>query len=312
VVSRLDVLGSEFVFDRIAKIVDDYGGSPEDSESLWEAGLEEASRMATSLSRDFFRARVEYHLHIGTGGIDSVEELVDAHPDVPEVLEEAARMRFHLASETTRRVYRAELKEVEAQCDWAEENLWSLVEAGEESEDSGAWVALGPVTLAGEERVEPRVAYRRAIGRAERRVQKAKSKLQALRRTGDGRHYKKEVEQALKWALRAERLGADRSSIRELIAQMRWEMHADEGAFDVASDGARRRVDRAKLRRVLSEYFNESELRNLCFDLRIDYEMLGGEGRGDKVRELITYCERHGRYQELVDTCCERRPNAPW
>jgi len=31
---------------------------------------------------------------------------------------------------------------------------------------------------------------------------------------------------------------------------------------------------RAQLRRVLDEYFNETELRNLCFDMGIDYEGL--------------------------------------
>ena len=60
-------------------------------------------------------------------------------------------------------------------------------------------------------------------------------------------------------------------------------------------------IDRAKLRQILVKYFSESELRDLCFDLRVDYESLPGEGKGDKARELVTYSERHGRIFELSE-----------
>ena len=41
-----------------------------------------------------------------------------------------------------------------------------------------------------------------------------------------------------------------------------------------------------QLREFLTEYFNEEELRTVCFDLGIDYDNLGGEGKGGKAREL--------------------------
>jgi len=72
------------------------------------------------------------------------------------------------------------------------------------------------------------------------------------------------------------------------------------------------RSSRAQLRRVLDEYFNETELRNLCFDIGIDYEGLSSGGKADKARELIAHCERHVRVDELERRCRKLRPNAPW
>lgn len=69
---------------------------------------------------------------------------------------------------------------------------------------------------------------------------------------------------------------------------------------------------REKLRNILVKYFNESELRDLCFQLEIDHETLGGEGHTDKARELVTYCERRGRLPDLWAACRKARPNAPW
>jgi len=71
-------------------------------------------------------------------------------------------------------------------------------------------------------------------------------------------------------------------------------------------------VDRVKLRQVLVTYFNESELRDLCFDLKIDYETLPGDNKGDKARELVAYSERYGRCADLAQACYRLRPHAPW
>ena len=72
------------------------------------------------------------------------------------------------------------------------------------------------------------------------------------------------------------------------------------------------RSSRAQLRQNLDDYFNETELRNLCFDMGIDYEGLSSGGKADKARELIAHCERHARVDELEHRCRELRPNAPW
>ena len=66
------------------------------------------------------------------------------------------------------------------------------------------------------------------------------------------------------------------------------------------------------LRRKISERFNIEELKNLCQDMGIVYENLSGDGREGKVRELIAYCQRHGRIDTLLAECRRRRPNMDW
>jgi hypothetical protein len=69
-------------------------------------------------------------------------------------------------------------------------------------------------------------------------------------------------------------------------------------------------MDRTNLRQFLDEHFNDEELRNLCFDLKIDYESLPAQGKSGKVRELVTYCERHGRTNQLIGASHSLRPMA--
>lgn len=71
-------------------------------------------------------------------------------------------------------------------------------------------------------------------------------------------------------------------------------------------------VERGTLRKVLNDSFNEDELRDLCFDLQIDYDSLPGSGKAAKARELVTYSERHGRYADLVRRVKELRQNVSW
>jgi hypothetical protein len=68
----------------------------------------------------------------------------------------------------------------------------------------------------------------------------------------------------------------------------------------------------ANLREKLIAAFNDSELRDLCADLGIDYESLGGEGKTGKVRELISYCERHDRLPDLLAYARGKRPRVEW
>jgi hypothetical protein len=70
-------------------------------------------------------------------------------------------------------------------------------------------------------------------------------------------------------------------------------------------------TDLVKLRQILTEHFDEGELRTLCFDLRVDYQSLPGEGKADKARELVAYCDRHERIAELEDQVHQVRSNAP-
>jgi hypothetical protein len=68
----------------------------------------------------------------------------------------------------------------------------------------------------------------------------------------------------------------------------------------------------SNLRQVLNERFNESELRDLCFDLGVDYESLSGEGKADRARELIGYLQRRKRIPELIVKGEKQRPDIVW
>jgi hypothetical protein len=69
-------------------------------------------------------------------------------------------------------------------------------------------------------------------------------------------------------------------------------------------------IDPLRLRRILADRFNEEELRDLCFEMHIDYESLVGQGKSGKARELVMHCERQGRIRELAGACRLRRPDA--
>jgi hypothetical protein len=69
---------------------------------------------------------------------------------------------------------------------------------------------------------------------------------------------------------------------------------------------------RAFLRQNLVASFNDSELRDLCFDMSVDYQSLTGENKADKARELIAFCERRQIVPELVAKCKELRPKVEW
>lgn len=85
--------------------------------------------------------------------------------------------------------------------------------------------------------------------------------------------------------------------------------HAERSAGQQRSGAA---LDLPALRQLLITLFNESELRDICFDLNIDYESLEGQGKSSKARELIRYVQRSGRTAELITLCRRLRPHADW
>jgi tetratricopeptide (TPR) repeat protein len=78
------------------------------------------------------------------------------------------------------------------------------------------------------------------------------------------------------------------------------------------ADGTRNNdagVNFIQLRETLSKFFSDSDLRNLAFDLNIEYEDLPGSAKADKAREIIAYCRRHNRVHELLAECRRLRPD---
>ncbi len=67
-----------------------------------------------------------------------------------------------------------------------------------------------------------------------------------------------------------------------------------------------------KLRQVVTDRFDDEELRTLCFDLDVDFDDLRGEGKMAKVRELITKLERRHRIADLVKVGKQIRSDIPW
>ena len=68
----------------------------------------------------------------------------------------------------------------------------------------------------------------------------------------------------------------------------------------------------SQLRQALITNFNKSELRQLAFDLDVEYEELAGSTRSDKALSLIDYLRRHGRLPDLITKCRQLRPRVTW
>lgn len=72
------------------------------------------------------------------------------------------------------------------------------------------------------------------------------------------------------------------------------------------------RLDQAALRQKLMSLFSLDELQQICFDLGVDYEDLGSEGKSAKAVKLILFCQRRGRTAQLIEICRALRPEAGW
>lgn len=67
------------------------------------------------------------------------------------------------------------------------------------------------------------------------------------------------------------------------------------------------------LRQLITENFSASDLRAVCYDLEINYdEQLQGPLKSDKVVSLLTYCQRRGCTDKMVEICSQLRPDLPW
>jgi len=67
-------------------------------------------------------------------------------------------------------------------------------------------------------------------------------------------------------------------------------------------------IDPIHLRQVLTQYYSNSELHTMCFDLGIDYEDIGGSGKTEKVVELLAFAQRHNRLDNIAAYVRRTRP----
>ncbi|MCA9931420.1 MAG: hypothetical protein KC419_23200, partial [Anaerolineales bacterium] len=59
-------------------------------------------------------------------------------------------------------------------------------------------------------------------------------------------------------------------------------------------------VDPKQLRDVLTQYYSDSELHSMCFDLGIDYESLGGRGKSEQALKLVLHAQRTNRLNDIA------------
>lgn len=68
----------------------------------------------------------------------------------------------------------------------------------------------------------------------------------------------------------------------------------------------------ANLRRDLEAGLSDQEFRTICAEVNVDYDDLPTAGRAYKMRELVTYLDRRGRIDELIQACRRLRPDVLW
>lgn len=66
------------------------------------------------------------------------------------------------------------------------------------------------------------------------------------------------------------------------------------------------------IRDLLTTYFNNSELKDLCFRLGLGWEDIAGDTRTEKAQELVLLLQRIGRLPELKALVLTLRPHARW
>lgn len=67
-----------------------------------------------------------------------------------------------------------------------------------------------------------------------------------------------------------------------------------------------------RLRQQINRAFSLEEVRILCFDLRIPYEDLQGDGRAGKIVGLLDHALRYGTLPDLLRLLREERPQQRW
>jgi hypothetical protein len=66
------------------------------------------------------------------------------------------------------------------------------------------------------------------------------------------------------------------------------------------------------LRRNLKKHFNDSDLRQICFDLEVDYDRLSGYPRAQQATQLVQLMAHDNRLPDLLAACTLIRPTLNW
>ncbi|MAT95994.1 MAG: hypothetical protein CL608_02405 [Anaerolineaceae bacterium] len=78
---------------------------------------------------------------------------------------------------------------------------------------------------------------------------------------------------------------------------------------DSAESSQEKPVDPRKLLRAIDESFNMEDLRDLCFNVQVDFDNLEGAVKKHKIRELILHFDQRRRINVLITAFLEVRPH---
>ena len=102
-----------------------------------------------------------------------------------------------------------------------------------------------------------------------------------------------------------------RNRIRKELDEIRKELtfpsrkiHMEQGQIPIEC--------RRFLRNELNTRFSLNDLRTICYDLGIDFEILEGPEKTGKVISLLLAVEHQHRVNELIDICKSERPYVDW
>lgn len=99
-----------------------------------------------------------------------------------------------------------------------------------------------------------------------------------------------------------------RLSMTNVIAALYDRVHRLESKrANIDNDTTRRLI---AMRDCITNHFDLSEFKSLCFDMGINYDNLDGDSLEDKAREFVLLMNRLGRCPEIVAYCQKMRPNA--
>ena len=70
------------------------------------------------------------------------------------------------------------------------------------------------------------------------------------------------------------------------------------------------RYDMAAFHKAIADYFDEGEMKTLCFDFNVPFDHLSGRNGRDKARELVDHAKKHNRLGELWELCRDVYPHA--
>lgn len=71
-------------------------------------------------------------------------------------------------------------------------------------------------------------------------------------------------------------------------------------------------MSKKNIQKKIEEHFDLSEIKEICFNLDIEFENLSGTTRKEKSIELVEYFHKHNKLQKLIDYCIQQRPLVNW